>query len=116
MFIASLAYNNHELDKYNRMPDKFRYKFHTSKPSFCTIRAYFRAANRDISSLFAPVQTILPELNIKAVVLGSRIRMITAAKRFGLYSAFLACNAIRLRSNLQPKSTVDTMFCNCGTI
>ena len=31
--------------------------------------------------LFAPVHTILPELNISAVVLGSRILIITAAKR-----------------------------------
>ena len=32
--------------------------------------------------LFAPVQTIFPELNINAVVLGSRIRMITAANLY----------------------------------
>ena len=31
--------------------------------------------------LLAPVQTIFPELNINAVVLGSRILIITAAKR-----------------------------------
>ena len=31
--------------------------------------------------LFAPVQTIFPELNIRAVVLGSRILIITAANR-----------------------------------
>ena len=42
------------------------------------------------SSDLAPVTTILPEAKISAVVLGSRIRMMTAAKRFGLYSAFLA--------------------------
>ena len=42
------------------------------------------------SSDLAPVTTILPEAKIRAVVLGSRIRMMTAAKRFGLYSAFLA--------------------------
>jgi hypothetical protein len=40
--------------------------------------------------LFAPVHTIFPELKIKAVVLGSLILIITAANRFGLYSAFLA--------------------------
>lgn len=28
----------------------------------------------------------------------------------GLYSAFLACSAIFLRSNLQPRLTVDTIF------
>ena len=32
--------------------------------------------------LFAPVQTILPELKTSAVVLGSLIRMMTAAKRY----------------------------------
>lgn len=82
----------------------------TGKPSFWMILAYFLAANLESSSLFAPVQTILPLLNIKAVVLGSRIRIITAANRFGLYSAFLACSAIFFRSNLQLKLTVDTIF------
>ena len=62
------------------------------------------------------MQTILPELKIKAVVRGSRIRIMTAAKRFGLYSALRACRAIFFKSNLQPKLTVDTMFCSCGTI
>ena len=79
------------------------------KPSFWMIRAYLRDAKRESwrkasislnyktrhrkhppSSDLAPVTTILPEAKINAVVLGSRIRMITAAKRFGLYSAFLA--------------------------
>ena len=32
--------------------------------------------------LFAPVQTIFPELNMRAVVLGSRILIITAANRW----------------------------------
>ncbi len=61
-------------------------------------------------NLLAPVQTIFPELKIRAVVRGSRILMITAANRFGLYSAFLAWSAIFLRSNLQPRFTVQTMF------
>jgi hypothetical protein len=61
------------------------------------------------------VQTILPDENIKAVVLGSRILIITAANRFGLYSAFRACNAIFFKSNFTHKLTVDTMFCNWGT-
>lgn len=76
------------------------------------IRAYFLAASLESSSLFAPVHTIFPEEKIKAVVLGSRIRIMTAAKRFGLYSAFLACSAIFLRSSLQFRFTVETMFCN----
>lgn len=53
---------------------------------------------------------------MRAVVLGSRILMMTAAKRFGLYSAFLALRAIVFKSSLQPRFTVDTMFCSCGTI
>ncbi len=60
--------------------------------------------------LFAPVQTIFPELNIRAVVLGSLIRIMTAANRFGLYSAFLAWSAICFSSSLQPRFTVHTMF------
>lgn len=53
---------------------------------------------------------------MRAVVLGSRILIMTAAKRFGLYSAFLALSAMVFRSSLQPRLTVDTMFCSCGTI
>lgn len=82
----------------------------TSKPSFWMILAYFLAASFESSSLFAPVQTIFPEENIRAVVLGSLILMITAAKRFGLYSAFLARKVIFFRSNLQFMLTVATMF------
>lgn len=78
------------------------------------IRAYFRAASRESSSLLAPVHTIFPLEKISAVVRGSRIRMITAAKRFGLYSALRACRAIFFRSSLQLRFTVETMFCNCG--
>ena len=44
--------------------------------------AYFREANRESSSDFAPVTTILPDAKMRAVVLGSRIRMMTAAKRY----------------------------------
>ena len=40
-----------------------------------------RAAILESSSDLAPVQTILPLAKISAVVLGSRIRMMTAAKR-----------------------------------
>lgn len=74
------------------------------------IRAYFLAASLESSSLFAPVHTIFPEEKISAVVLGSRILMITATNRFGLYSALRACRAICFRSNLQQRSTVETMF------
>ena len=44
------------------------------------------------------------------VVLGSRILMMTAANRFGLYSALRACSAIFFRSSLHPRLTVDTIF------
>ena len=37
--------------------------------------------NDILKYLLAPVQTILPELKIRAVVLGSRILIMTAAKR-----------------------------------
>lgn len=80
------------------------------KPSFWMIRAYFLDASFESSSDLAPVTTILPDAKIKAVVLGSRIRMITAAKRLGLYSAFRACSAIVLRSRRQSRLTVATMF------
>ena len=40
----------------------------------------------------------------------------TAEKRFGLYSALRACKAICFRSNFTPRFTVDTTFCNSGTI
>jgi len=46
------------------------------------IRAYFREASFESSSDLAPVTTILPEAKMSAVVFGSRIRMITAAKRY----------------------------------
>ncbi len=74
------------------------------------ILAYLRAAKREYSSLFAPVTTILPEAKMSAVVLGSRMRIMTAAKRLGLYSALRACKAIVFKSNLQSKFTVATMF------
>lgn len=40
----------------------------------------------------------------------------TAANRFGLYSALRACKAILFKSSLHPRFTVDTMFCNWGMI
>jgi len=45
------------------------------------IRANLRDASLESSSDFAPVTTILPEAKMRAVVLGSRIRIMTAAKR-----------------------------------
>ena len=52
-----------------------------SKPSFCMMRTSFRDANLESSSDLAPVTTILPKANMGAVVFGSRMRMMTAAKR-----------------------------------
>ena len=71
---------------------------------------YFLAASLDYSSDLAPVHTIFPEEKIKAVVLGSLILIITAAKRLGLYSAFLQFRAIFLKSSFVPKLAVDTIF------
>lgn len=78
------------------------------------IRAYLREASLLSSSDFAPVTTILPEAKTRAVVFGSRIRMITAANRFGLYSALRACKAIVFRSRRADRFTVATMFCRVG--
>lgn len=51
------------------------------KPSLLMTLAYLRAASRANASVFAPVQTIFPELKMSAVVLGARMRMMAAAKR-----------------------------------
>lgn len=69
-----------------------------------------RAANLDSNSLLAPIQTSLPDLNISAVVCGDRILMITALNRLGLYSAFLAFNAISFKFNSQHSEQVLTTF------
>eukprot|EP01139_Manchomonas_bermudensis_P010229 Amastigsp_a340097_2036.p2 type:complete len:108 gc:universal Amastigsp_a340097_2036:482-159(-) len=79
-------------------------------PSFWMMRAYFLAASFEASSLLAPVTTIFPLLKMRAVVLGSRMRMMTALNRLGLYSAFLARRAIVLSSRVQLRLTVETMF------
>ena len=78
-------------------------------PSFCITLAYFLAASLERSSLLAPVHTILPELKMRAVVRGSLMRMITAANRFGLYSAFRACKAI-FYSTVEVKKTVNAFI------
>ena len=80
------------------------------------IRVNFRAANRAEASSFAPVTTILPDENIRAVVFGSLILIITAAKRFGLYSAFLAYDTMFFKSKGQVRFTVATTFCNVGLV
>lgn len=72
----------------------------TANPKLLTILAYFLQAVLESSSDLAPVQTILPELNTNAVVFGFHIFIIAAANHLGLYSVFLASNAIFLRSNL----------------
>lgn len=51
-------------------------------PSFWMILAYLRDASFESSSDLAPVTTILPDAKMRAVVLGSRMRMMTAAKRW----------------------------------
>ena len=75
---------------------------------------YFLAASLENSSDLAPVHTIFPEEKIRAVVLGSLIRIITAAKRRGLYSAFLQFKAILRKSSFVPKLAVDTIFYRIG--
>lgn len=61
-----------------------------------------------------PGRTILPEAKMSAVLLGSLMRMITAAKRLGLYSALRACRAMDFKSSLQSRFTVATTFCGAG--
>ena len=99
------------------------------------------AGDKERLSQTAP-RTIFPEAKISAVVLGSLIRMIAAAKRCdesivstsglarcctkgleqqqaltrGLYSALRALLAIVCRVSLQPRLTVATKFCKVGTM
>ncbi len=109
----------------------------TSKPSFWIILAYFLAASKEFCSLLAPVTTIFPihewdELRERNSYLKQRPRQLSwghevwwwrrqisihgeqAGKSdsytLGLYSAFLAFKAICLRSSLQLKLTVETIF------
>ena len=63
------------------------------------ILANFLAAILELISFLLPVQTILPEEKINAVVLGSHNLMTTAANRLGLYSAFRACKAMSFNFN-----------------
>lgn len=51
--------------------------------------------------------TNLPEPNINAVALGSRRRMMTAAKRRGLNSVLRQRSAICFRSNRTPRSALN---------
>ena len=62
----------------------------------------FLAASLECSSLFAPVQTIFPEANTSAVVLGSLILMITAAKR--------CQNSIKFKVRLQLINECNLFF------
>ena len=68
-----------------------------------------------MSSLLAPVHTTLPDLKIRAVVLGSLIRIIQAANRLGLNSLFRALRAIFRKSSSQPRLKVETMFYSLGS-
>jgi hypothetical protein len=79
------------------------------------MRAYFRLARVESSRDLAPVTTIRPLPNTSAVVLGSRSRIITAANRLGRYSVFRPFQAICLRSSMQLRFTVDTMFWILGS-
>ena len=74
--------------------------------------AYFLAASLLNSSDLAPVQTILPDVKMRAVVLGSLIRIITAANLLGLYSAFRQLMAMVLRSSLHRSASLDEWLFN----
>ena len=75
------------------------------------IRAYLLHAILASCSVFAPVTTNFPVLKMRAVVLGVRIRIVTAGNRFGLYSMLRACVEIYCKSREHPSCTVHTMFC-----
>ena len=74
------------------------------------IAVNFLAASIASFSFLAPVTTIFPEAKIKAVVLGSRIRMTIPVNLRGLYSEFLVLQLICRRSSWHFKSTVATTF------
>lgn len=62
----------------------------TGLPTLLIALVYCFAAYSLSNSLLAPVMTIFPFLNMRAVVLvGSLSLMMRAANRFGLYYAFL---------------------------
>lgn len=82
----------------------------TLNPNFWIILANFFEASNASSSFLAPVQTIFPELNISAVLLGSRIRIITPLNRAGLYSELRVRELIRVKFKRTPKSIVATQF------
>lgn len=63
------------------------------------MRANFFEANKASFSFLAPVQTILPERKINAVVLGSRIRIIKPLNLDGLYSELRVREFILVKSN-----------------
>jgi hypothetical protein len=52
----------------------------TGMPRFWNIRTYFLAANLACMVDFDPVTTMLPEAKAKAVVLGSIVLIVAAAK------------------------------------
>jgi hypothetical protein len=91
-------------------------------PSFWMIRAYLREASLESSSDLAPVTTILPDAKINAVVFGSRIRMITAAKRYRIstspgervktYLGVILCISGVQGDGFQVETTIKVDCCN----
>ena len=61
------------------------------------------------TDLFAPVQTIFPELKIKAVVLGSRILMITAANRWRFEAFAYQLPISAQEPSLKQSNTLDQL-------
>ena len=88
----------------------------SSPMTFWTAFSNILAAVMPARSLLAPVITILPVEKIRPVVLGSRMRITTAEKRPGLYSAFLHHYASFWRSIWLFRSAVATMFCSVGGV
>ena len=92
-------------------PTNFPFPSCNDKKGLLTVDANFVAANFESSWHPAPVTTIFPLSNTKAVHLGLRIRMTQAANFCGLYSAFRTLCWIVCKSKAHLKSIVATKFC-----
>lgn len=78
------------------------------------MRAYLREARRESSSDLAPVTTIFPDAKMSAVVFGSRIRMITAAKRCIGTRRYELITGVENQSSMQPVTDLWIVLCITG--
>lgn len=78
--------------------------------------AHFLQAFFDCSTVGVPKLLIFPSQKTRTLAFGSFISIINPENLFGLYSTFLACKAISLKSNLQFKFAVQTKLPMVGII